>query len=201
VIILSSKKTEADKVFRVGAGSGWLHHKAVPVGGARGPAESRDQADGYQGWEGKNHLFRKTGSRFGVSRGDGKDKPVKLTPKEFDLLYTLLKKKNKVVSRAYLMESIWGYEYYGTTRTVDVHIRHLRYKLGGEGKRIETVESYGYRFCEDWSSIRIEFVTESFHGLISLASSLPSFWRSLLIAVSTARGVAEKFRSQIVSRR
>ncbi|MDH5174531.1 MAG: diguanylate cyclase, partial [Elusimicrobiota bacterium] len=55
-----------------------------------------------------------------------KGKPVKLTPKAFDLLCLLMKKKGRVLNRSFLTESIWGYEYFGTTRTVDSHIKSLR---------------------------------------------------------------------------
>jgi len=75
-----------------------------------------------------------------------KGKPVKLTPKEFDLLFILIKKKGKVLNRSFLTESVWGYEYFGTTRTVDMTIGHLRDKLGTYSKRIETIEKIGYKF-------------------------------------------------------
>lgn len=77
------------------------------------------------------------------------DKQIDLTPKEFNLLYLLMKKKGKVLSRTFLIENIWGYEYLGGTRTVDVHVRHLREKMGDEGKKIETVEGVGYKFIEE----------------------------------------------------
>ncbi len=77
------------------------------------------------------------------------DEQIDLTPKEFNLLYLLMKKKGKVLSRTFLIENIWGYEYLGGTRTVDVHVRHLREKMGKEGKKIETVEGVGYKFIEE----------------------------------------------------
>jgi two-component system alkaline phosphatase synthesis response regulator PhoP len=78
-----------------------------------------------------------------------KGKLVNLRPKEFDLLYLLMKKAGHVLNRSYLLESIWGYEYFGATRTVDVHIRRLREKLGEEAARkIKTVEGKGYMFVE-----------------------------------------------------
>ena len=76
-------------------------------------------------------------------------KPVKLTPKAFDLLCLLMKKKGRVLNRSFLTESIWGYEYFGTTRTVDSHIKSLRQKLGVEGKKIETIKGIGYKFVEE----------------------------------------------------
>ena len=78
-----------------------------------------------------------------------KDKPVKLTPKGFNLLCLLMKKKGRVLNRSFLTESIWGYEYFGTTRTVDSHIKILRQKLGSEGKKIKTIEGIGYKFTDE----------------------------------------------------
>jgi two-component system, OmpR family, alkaline phosphatase synthesis response regulator PhoP len=77
-----------------------------------------------------------------------KDKPVELTAKEFELLKALIKAKGRVLSRDYLLDTIWGFEHALEiqTRTVDAHIRTLRKKLKAEAKRIKTVKSYGYRF-------------------------------------------------------
>lgn len=77
-----------------------------------------------------------------------KDKPVELTAKEFELLKTLLKAKGRVLSRDYLLDTIWGFDHAMEiqTRTVDVHIRTLRKKLKNASKYIITVKNYGYRF-------------------------------------------------------
>ena len=77
-----------------------------------------------------------------------KDKPVELTSKEFELLKTLLKAKGRVLSRDYLLDTIWGYDHAMEiqTRTVDVHVRTLRKKLKLCAKMIVTVKNYGYRF-------------------------------------------------------
>jgi len=71
---------------------------------------------------------------------------VKLTNKEFSLLSTLAKKRGRVVTRQQLLDQVWGYSYYGEARTLDVHIRRLRQKLGSCGDCIETVVGVGYRF-------------------------------------------------------
>ena len=74
---------------------------------------------------------------------------MELTLKEFELLEILMENNNKVLARELLLEKIWGYEYVGETRTVDVHIRHLRRKLEDDDKNprfIETVRGIGYRF-------------------------------------------------------
>lgn len=70
---------------------------------------------------------------------------VVLTLKEFELLELLMNNRNIVLSREKLLSKIWGYEYAGETRTIDVHIRTLRQKLGEKGNIIETVRGVGYR--------------------------------------------------------
>ena len=72
---------------------------------------------------------------------------VELTRKEFDLLTALLRNRGRVLTRNRLLEQVWGYDYPGETRTVDVHIRRLRQKLGDSaGAEIETVIGVGYRY-------------------------------------------------------
>jgi DNA-binding response OmpR family regulator len=71
---------------------------------------------------------------------------IKLTNKEFTLLSVLAKKRGRVVVRQQLLDQVWGYSYYGDARTLDVHIRRLRQKLGPCGDCIETVVGVGYRF-------------------------------------------------------
>ena len=71
---------------------------------------------------------------------------VRLTRKEFGLLAALARRPGRVATRNQLLDEVWGQEYYGDTRTLDVHIRRLRQKLGGCGDCIETVIGVGYRF-------------------------------------------------------
>jgi two-component system, OmpR family, alkaline phosphatase synthesis response regulator PhoP len=71
---------------------------------------------------------------------------IKLTNKEFTLLSVLAKTPDRVVTRQQLLDSVWGYSYYGDARTLDVHIRRLRQKLTDCGDCIETVVGVGYRF-------------------------------------------------------
>jgi phosphate regulon transcriptional regulator PhoB len=87
-------------------------------------------------------------SRHAVSL-DGR--AVVLTPKEFDLLQALLDAAGRVLSREYLLNRVWGYARADVieSRTVDVHVRRLRAKLGDAGTRIATVKSVGYRFETD----------------------------------------------------
>ena len=71
---------------------------------------------------------------------------LSLTLKEFELLKVLVLSRGKVLTRDFLLDRIWGYEYYGETRTVDVHIRHIRQKLGDDAHYIETIRGVGYKF-------------------------------------------------------
>jgi two-component system alkaline phosphatase synthesis response regulator PhoP len=70
---------------------------------------------------------------------------LKLRTKEFDLLHTLAEHRGQVLSREQLLELVWGFDFYGETRTIDVHIAHLRKKLRGSDVEIETVRGVGYK--------------------------------------------------------
>lgn len=76
-------------------------------------------------------------------------KKVELTLKEFELLRYLMENKGIVLSRDQLLTRIWGYDFDGETRTVDVHVRTLRQKLGASGSCIETVRGVGYRMGDE----------------------------------------------------
>ncbi len=71
---------------------------------------------------------------------------VRLTRKEFALLTHLIQNSGRVAARQQLLDNVWGYSYFGDTRTLDVHIRRLRQKLGNCGTCVETVVGIGYRF-------------------------------------------------------
>jgi len=76
-----------------------------------------------------------------------KDEEIKMPPKEFELLYYLAGNKNRVFTREQLLCEVWGYDYPGDSRTVDVHVKRLREKLqGGPNWQIETVWGVGYKF-------------------------------------------------------
>jgi two-component system alkaline phosphatase synthesis response regulator PhoP len=77
------------------------------------------------------------------------EKKVTLTAKEFSLLEHLLKSRGKVLTRDHLLNTVWGYDYFGTTRTVDVHIRRLREKIPLLADAIETVPSLGYKLIDE----------------------------------------------------
>lgn len=78
---------------------------------------------------------------------------IELTLKEFELLSYLMEHKNRVVTRDELLDHIWGYDYDGETRTLDMHIKTLRQKLKDAGQQIKTVRGVGYRFLKERSEI------------------------------------------------
>lgn len=76
---------------------------------------------------------------------DGRE--TRLTRKEFALLENLVRSNGRVAARQQLLDNIWGFSYFGDTRTLDVHIRRLRQKMGECGAKVETVVGVGYRFA------------------------------------------------------
>lgn len=87
-------------------------------------------------------------SRYEVHMGNVK---LELTPKEYELLKMLATNLGKVFTREQLLEKVWGYEYFGDTRTVDVHVRHLRAKMAADpitADALETIRGFGYRMRE-----------------------------------------------------
>lgn len=83
---------------------------------------------------------------LGDMRVECSGEDVKLTRKEFALLEHLIRNKGRVATRQQLLDGVWGYNYFGDTRTLDVHIRRLRQKMGDCSRSIETVVGVGYRF-------------------------------------------------------
>jgi DNA-binding response OmpR family regulator len=73
---------------------------------------------------------------------------IPLTAKEFGLLEHLLRNPGRVLTREVLLNTVWGYDYYGTTRTVDVHIRRLKQKIPFLNEAITSVKSIGYKLKE-----------------------------------------------------
>ena len=145
VIILSAKDTEFDKVLGLDAGAddylpkpfGMLELfsriRAVLRRTAQTPQQEIYEAGGLQVHPARRQVLI-----------DGTE--VALTPKEFEILCLLMSHPGLVLSRGQIQDRVWGMEYLGETRTVDVHIRTLRQRLGPCGEFIETVRGVGYRF-------------------------------------------------------
>lgn len=150
VIMLTARETEVDKVvgLELGADDYLTKPFSAPELVARVKAvlrRSKPQPED-EGVLTCHDITIDSGRRRVQVEGKGE---IELTAKEFDLLYMLAVNKGIVMKRDRLMEKVWGYEYVGDTRTVDVYIRHLREKLDDsaeEPKYIETVRGVGYRF-------------------------------------------------------
>ena len=149
VIMLTAKSTEYDKVL--GLDEGADDYVAKPFGMMELMARVRTALR----HAGQNQPKEKTyslGSLFvdperHIVR-DG-DRDVTLTLKEFQVLCLLLERAGTVFTRDQLLNTIWGYEFDGASRTVDVHVRTLRQKLGAAGRCIETVRGVGYKAESD----------------------------------------------------
>ncbi len=144
ILMLTAKSTEYDKVL--GLDEGADDYITKPFGIMELMARIRT-ALRHAGREEEESTHR-VGSLF-VDPGqhivrDG-ERDVALTLKEFQLLCLMLRRKGTVLTRDQLLNTIWGYDFDGASRTVDVHIRTLRQKLGESGECIETVRGVGYK--------------------------------------------------------
>lgn len=144
VIMVTAKEAEYDKVR--GLDSGADDYITKPFGMMEFIARVKAVLRRVSKQSGKKEYSYK-GLTIHVERHlvfDG-ERQVELTLKEFELLRYLMENQGIVLSRDQILEKIWGYEFSGETRTVDVHIRTLRQKLGESGFLIETVRGVGYR--------------------------------------------------------
>lgn len=145
VLMLTAKGTEYDKVLGLDQGAddyitkpfGMMELMARIRTALRHAGQSEEKENSYQ----VGTLFVNPG-RHVVRDGE---REVALTLKEFQLLCLLLERRGTVFTRDQLLNTIWGYEFDGASRTVDVHIRTLRQKLGESGNCIETVRGIGYK--------------------------------------------------------
>jgi two-component system, OmpR family, alkaline phosphatase synthesis response regulator PhoP len=144
IIMLTAKAAEADKIagLELGADDYIVKPFSVKEVLARVRAVLRRTDDGA--------IRRYDDERLSIDFEDMRvtcgGRQVKLTRKEFALLTNLAKNAGRVATRQNLLDNVWGYSYFGDTRTLDVHIRRLRQKLGDCGNCIETVVGIGYRF-------------------------------------------------------
>ena len=147
VILLTAKEREMDKV--TGLDSGADDYMVKPFGVLELAARIR----GLLRRSGKQDNDQQELGKLVIKRAvrevyfDGQF--VKLTLQEFELLWYLCMNRNRVVTREELLDHVWGYEYAGETRTLDMHVRTLRQKLGEEGASyVATVRGVGYRLIE-----------------------------------------------------
>jgi two-component system alkaline phosphatase synthesis response regulator PhoP len=145
VVMLTARGAEYDKVKFLDAGAD--DYVTKPFGMMELLSRVRAVLRRAGGKKDNEDVLRAGGVEVDVKRhavfagGD----TIPLTLKEFELLRRLMENRNIVLTRDKLLESVWGYDFDGETRTVDVHVRTLRQKLGVYGDSIETVRGVGYR--------------------------------------------------------
>ena len=149
VMMLTAKSSEYDRV--VGLDSGADDYMPKPFGMMELVSRVRALLRRAAKPAAEDKLFTAGSLAVDVKRRavTVEGEPVILTYKEFELLCYLLENRGVVLSRDQILTKIWDYNYSGETRTVDVHIRTLRQKLGDAGALIETVRGVGYRLTQD----------------------------------------------------
>lgn len=144
VIILSARDTEYDKVLGLDCGAD--DYLPKPFGMLELFSRIRAVLRRSEAAGEKEYCEEGLLVRFPQRQVLVEGREVALTLKEFDLLRMLLEQPGTVAPRNQIQNRVWGAEYLGETRTVDVHVRTLRQKLGPLGDRVETVRGVGYRW-------------------------------------------------------
>lgn len=148
IIMLTAKGEETDRILGLELGADDYITKPFSVRELIARVKAVLRRSDTKGGE-KNKILKLKGITIDTEKHevtvDGT--PVDLTLKEFELLKILVENRGKVLSRNVLLDDIWGFDYFGETRTVDVHIRHLRKKIGDDetGEYIETIRGVGYK--------------------------------------------------------
>jgi len=148
IIMITAKGEELDKILGLELGADDYITKPFSVREliARSKAILRRTTVKY---EDNNFKFGDITIDFQKHEVKKDGEKIELTLKEFELLEILIKNKGRVMTRDFLLDKIWGYEYVGETRTVDVHVRHLRQKVEKDDKNpvyIQTIRGIGYKF-------------------------------------------------------
>jgi len=148
IIMITAKGEELDKILGLELGADDYITKPFSVRElvARSKAILRRTTVKY---EDNNFKFGNITIDFQKHEVKRAGEKIELTLKEFELLEILIKNKGRVMTRDFLLDKIWGYEYVGETRTVDVHVRHLRQKVEKDDKNpiyIQTIRGIGYKF-------------------------------------------------------
>ena len=150
VIMLTARGEEADRVLRARAGGRRLRHQALLAARAAGAGPRRAAPPGPAPEVRGVRLRRRARAPARRGRCFKAGREVRLTRKEFDLLRYLVEHQGEVVTRERLLDEVWGYERFPTTRTVDTHVLRLRQKFERDPERpryILTVHGQGYRFA------------------------------------------------------
>ncbi|BEP28317.1 response regulator [Helicovermis profundi] len=149
IIMITAKSEEIDKVIGLEIGADDYITKPFSVRELLARIKALLRRVNRKVVENKENVYSGYGIELDIDKHTVfmNGEKIDLTFKEFELLKILFENKGKVLTRDHLLDKLWGYDYYGDTRTVDVHIRHLRKKLGeNKGSEIiETVRGLGYK--------------------------------------------------------
>lgn len=145
VLMLTARKDDVDKI--VGLELGADDYCTKPFNPRELVARVKAILRRYQAGAKAGEIIEIGKLRIDLTRHEVtiSEQPIKLRTKEFALLTTLAQSPGVVFSREKLLDLVWGYDYYGETRTVDVHVNHLREKLTDSGVSIETLRGIGYK--------------------------------------------------------
>jgi DNA-binding response OmpR family regulator len=148
ILMLTARIEDTDKI--VGLELGADDYLTKPFNPRELAARVKAILRRTRGGQRPTRVLELAGLRVDLERHDVavNGQPVTLRTKEFGLLATLLENRGIVMERDRLLELVWGYDYFGETRTVDVHVMHLREKIAGSGVAIETVRGLGYKLVE-----------------------------------------------------
>jgi DNA-binding response OmpR family regulator len=149
ILMLTARTDDTDKI--VGLELGADDYLTKPFNPRELAARVKAILRRSQAGERPTRVLELAGLRVDLERRDVtvNGEPVTLRTKEFGLLATLLENRGIVLERDRLLERVWGYDYFGETRTVDVHVMHLRDKIAGSGAAIETIRGIGYKLVAE----------------------------------------------------
>lgn len=146
ILVLTARSDEGDKVRGLELGADDYMTKPFSVRELVARVRAALRRSGLEAQAPKLYDDGRLRIDYGDFSVECQSQPIRLTRKEFALLAILSRNKGRVVPREQLLDQVWGLEYYGEARTLDVHISGLRKKLGTCGVGIETVIGIGYRF-------------------------------------------------------
>lgn len=150
IIMLTAKTEEIDKVLGLEFGADDYISKPFGIRELMARIKAvlrRYEENSHESEASSEHIMRIDDLEINIERHQVKvgERIVDLTLKEFELLAFLAENRGHVLTRDQLLDKVWGIEYAGETRTVDVHIRYLRKKLGHDDQYIETIRGKGYK--------------------------------------------------------